>query len=230
MTYKKEVIASQNNLKLISKTKDYIIVKAKFGPSKEIKIPLKLGEDLAFFAATIIGDGHLKKDKFQITIELTNYQLLQRIKDLCLNLFGREFNISPESIRPNKKPTRRLMINSKSIYNLLNKVFEIQIGKKSHIVSVPKIVLNSNRKIKTAFLQGIMLTEGGKRHRGYGLSTASENLWKGLIQIFSDINIPIQKDKWVHKKYKKTYYGISFKKEYLVQIMGRCQSGQMGYA
>ena len=105
---------------------------------------------------------------------------------------------------------------------------EIPYGKKSHIVKVPEIIKNSNKLIKIAFLQGIMMTEGGKRKRGYGLSTASNQLWKDLIQLFSDVGIQVRKDKWTHKRYKKEYYGISFKVEEYSTLMRECQSGQMG--
>ncbi|MBU2616131.1 MAG: hypothetical protein KKC19_03435, partial [Nanoarchaeota archaeon] len=63
MNYIEEIINSQKDLKLISKNKTELIVKAKYGPSKETSIPLVLNEELSFFIATIIGDGHLRKGK-----------------------------------------------------------------------------------------------------------------------------------------------------------------------
>ncbi|MCX6747079.1 MAG: hypothetical protein NTU63_03005 [Candidatus Pacearchaeota archaeon] len=72
-----------------------------------------------------------------------------------------------------------------------------------------------------------MATEGGKRRGGFGLSTASERLWRDLIQMFNDVGIPVSKDKWTHKKYKKNYYGISFKEKYISLFKRECQSGQM---
>lgn len=228
MNYKQHILKSQEELNIISINKDYIITKAKYGPSKLTKIPLKLNDDLAFFVATIIGDGHLKKDKFQISIELTNKELLVCIREICKNLFNREFNIGKERIREDRKNSWNLVMDSKSIYFLLKKVFEIPSGKKSHIVKVPEYIKKADKKIKIAFLKGIMATEGGKRKRGYGLSTASEKLWEGLIVLFNDVKIPVLKDSWVYKKYKKKYYGLSFRKEYLDQIKWECRSGQTG--
>ncbi len=228
MAYIKDVLDSQKDLRLISREKDKIITKAKYGPSKPTQIPLKLSEDLSFFIASIIGDGHLKKDKFQISIELSDKLLLNKLNKICKDLFGREFNIHPIKLRNNKKPTSAIYMDSKQIYNLLNKVFEIPVGKKSHIVKVPIYILNSNRKIKIAFLKGIMATEGGRRKRGFGLSTASKNLWEGLIKLFNDVGIAVLKDKWVYKKYKKMYYGISFKEKYIPLLTWVCRSGQTG--
>ena len=121
-------------------------------------------------------------------------------------------------------------IDSKAIYNLLNQVFEIPIGKKSHLIKIPKYIKKSDDSIKAAFLIGIMVTEGGRRHgkKRYGLSTASPQLWLDLTELFSEIGVKIRTDKWVYKKYKKEYYGLSFKRENLFSLMGRCRSGQTG--
>ena len=213
MNYIEEIINSQKDLKLISKNKTELIVKAKYGPSKETSIPLVLNEELSFFIATIIGDGHLRKGKEQITIELTNKKLIKIVQKVTRDLFSREFNI--KSRIKNEKPTYYILMDSKAIYKLLNKVFEIPFGKKSHLIKIPKYIMKSNNKIKLAFLQGILVTEGGKRKRGFGMSTASKQLWEDLIKVFKEVGIKTLVDKWVHKKYKKEYYGLCFKKQEL---------------
>jgi len=204
-----------------------LYTKAKFGPSKITRIPLKITPNLAFFAGAIIGDGHLKKSKFQLVIELTNYNLLIKLKKICINVFKRSFNFSKEIIRENKKPSKQLIMDSKAIHNLMNQLFEIPIGKKSDIVIVPTMITSASKKIKIAFLKGIMATEGGKRGRGYGLSTASKQLQEGIYLLLKEIGIDASLDQWVHKKYKKTYYGLVFKQD-KYNLMGRCRSGQTG--
>ena len=228
MNFKESVIKSQEELKLININKKYLIVKAKFGPSKETKIPLKLSEELAFFVGAIIGDGHLKKHKLQIVIELSNKDLINFLQKICLELFDRKFNISKDRIRPPRKITNYILMDSKAIYNLLNKTFEIPKGKKSHIVKIPKFIFQSNKSVKSAFLIGVMLTEGGRRHGGVGLSTASEQFWRDLVSLFESLSIKVSTDKWEHKKYKKSYYGISFKEKNIFLLMRGCRSGQTG--
>ena len=230
MNYKKSAINSQKNLKTITKTKNHIITKARYGPSKETNIPLRITKELAFIVAAIIGDGHLRRSKKQISIELTDISLLNQIQQYCIQTFNRKFNINPVKPRPNKKPSWQIPMDSKAIYNLLNQTFEIPIGKKSHIVKVPEFIKTSDKQIQKSFLQGIMLTEGGKRRRGYGLSTASKILQEELSILFINIGIPTTKDKWTYKKYKKEYYGLIFKKEYYSFLMRECRSGQTGYA
>ncbi len=228
MEFKKLVINSQRDLNILSSKKNYIITKAKYGPSKETKIPLNIDKDLAFFTAAIIGDGHLKKSKKQISIELSNKKLLEYLRKICITSFNRTFNICSIKQREGKKPSWHMSIDSKSIHNFLNQALEIPIGKKSHKVIIPKIIKKADKETKKAFLQGIMATEGGKRRRGYGLSTASKKLWEELILLFEELNIPTQKDKWIYKKYKKEYYGLTFKKDCYNYLMRRCRSGQTG--
>ena len=127
---KKEVIYCQKDLKIISQNKDEIITKAKYGPSKLTRIPLFIDENLAFFVGCIIGDGHLKKDKMQISIELTNRNLIDKIAGICYLLFNRKFNVKAVKLRLGKKQSYNMCIDSKAIYNLLKEVFEIPSGKK----------------------------------------------------------------------------------------------------
>ena len=230
MNYKEKTLLSQKDLKTISKNNLRIITKAHYGPSKPTTIPLILNKELAFFVAAIIGDGHIKKNKLQISFECTNLALISYLQEICKEIFKRKFNITKVKLREGKKPSSNLLIDSKAIYNLLTDVFEIPPGKKSNIVKVPEVIINSKKSIKIAFMKGIMATEGGKRKRGYGLSTASKKLWEDLIKIFEDIEIPVLKDKWTHKSYKKEYYGISFKERYIDSLMWECRSGQTGCA
>ena len=89
MNYKTSAINSQKDLKIITRENNYLTTKAKYGPSKETKIPLSISEELSFLVATIIGDGHHKKSKKQISIELTDLKLLKQIQDYCIKIFNR---------------------------------------------------------------------------------------------------------------------------------------------
>ncbi len=229
MNYRQKVILSQKDLKIIELNESEVITKAKFGPSKETRIPLYLNENLSFFVAAIIGDGHLRKSKLQINIELSDKKLINYLRDLCRILFNREFNVRTIRKRVGKKQSYQMVMDSKAIYSLLNNTFGIPVGKKSRIVSVPELILRSNDKnIKKSFLIGIMVTEGGKRMRQVGLSTASKKLWECLAFLFEDVGIKIRRDKWIYQKYKKEYYGISFRREDLISLMRGCRSGQTG--
>src|SRR3989344_2970615 len=208
MNYKSKVIFSQRDLTTSIKNDNYLVVKAKYGPSRLTKIPLAISEELAFFVAAIIGDGHLSGHKLQI-------------------IFARKFNIKPIKLRENRLPTFCLYIDSKAIFNLLNQVFDVKRGKKSDVVKILEFIAKSNVCIKKAFVMGILATEGGRRKRGIGMSSASFYLWKDIIFLLDNLGIKVLSDKWKNKKYNKEYYGISFRKDYISLITRGCQSGQM---
>jgi hypothetical protein len=228
MDLRSNILESQKDLIILEKDSNSVFTIAKFGPSKRTKIPLRLSKDLAFLIGAIIGDGHLRKSKYQIIIELTDKDLLQEIVNIFNNIFERTFNLREVKERPNKKKSWQIAVDGKSIFNLFNKVFEIPAGKKSHKVIVPNEIKKANKTIKSSFLKGILLTEGGKRKRAYGMSTASKELWVDLINLFNELTIRVLKDKWVHKTYKKEYYGLVISEKDFFSLTGRCRSGQTG--
>lgn len=229
MSFINAVKKSQETLTIIGSQKRHILTKAKFGPSKITKIPLYLSKELAFLVAAILGDGHLAKNKKRISIELTNLDLLNKISDLYQKIFGINQNIRAMKPRPNKKQSWQLQLDNTAVYLFFNQVFEVPSGKKSDKIRVPRIILYSNKEIKKSFLRGIMFTEGGKRRRGYGLSTASKVFQKDLVIMFNDVGISVQQDQWTHQRYKKEYYGLFFRSRDYFTLMRRCRSGQTGY-
>jgi DNA-binding transcriptional regulator WhiA len=222
MDFRDSVMSSQQQLNIISKNDNSLLVKAKYGPSKETKIPLILNEKLSFFVATVIGDGHIKKDKLQIVIELTNYKLLKEITNIVKDLFDREIKIHTRASELNRRESFVIYIDGKAIYELLNKSFGISRGKKCDIVNIPHFIKKSDNSIKSAFLLGIMVTEGGNRRRGYGLSTASKKLRDDSFEMIKEMGIKVSKDEWTHKKYKKKYYGLAYKKEEIRMLSINC--------
>lgn len=222
MNYRESIINSLKELETKSVNNREIKVRALRGPSKVTRISLKINEPIACFIAAIIGDGHLRKDKFQIVLDGFNKELIWAYQKLSNNLFERDFNIFTRE--ENMKERYCLVMDSKAIYNVLKEVFEVPSGKKSHIVKVPSFIKTANKSIKCAFLIGIMTTEGGKRRRGFGLSTASKILRNDLTILFEDIGINAKIDEWINRKYNKSYYGLSFKKNQIQIMLNKCKN------
>lgn len=225
MNFEQHVVENLSSFKLLDYDSHGFFVKARYGPSKPIRIPRFLNENLACFVAAVIGDGHLSKNKALVRIDGFDNNLMKKFKEVSEELFSREFNIYDWI--DNGKRRYCLRIDNTALYRILIKIFDIPKGKKSNIVRIPKYIKQSNSSIKSAFLIGILLTEGGKRRRGFGLSTSSKNLWRDLISIFDDINLKISKDKWVYKKYNKEYYGISFIKKRIYIITECCKDKKL---
>ena len=125
MKIRKNVLDSQQGLKILEENENSILVKAGFGPSKETIVPFILSEELAFFVGAIIGDGHLTKNKNRISIELSDKGLIKYVKKICKNIFNRDFSILLVKRREGRMQTYVININSKAIYSLLNNVYSL---------------------------------------------------------------------------------------------------------
>lgn len=227
MEYRKRVEETLRKIIIKERNEDNLLVHSLRGPRRIVRVPLILDEKLSFLCGVIIGDGHLRLDKKKISIELTDYNLLFSIKEIFTELFSKELNITKRKTREGHKDSYVLGIDSRAIYDLMNLVFGISSGKKSNYVGIPELIISSDLSIKSAFLAGILVTEGGKRKRGIGLSTSSKRLWEDLLRVFSEMSLKILKDKWVNEKYEKEYYGISFSKETLASIVQNCRDSRI---
>jgi len=227
MDFQEQVRVALRDLRTMGENEEFLLVKARRGPSKATKIPLILSPELACFIGMIVGDGHLRKDKSTINMEMTDLDLMQGFRELASVLFERSFNIHEVKPRANRKQSYVIYISNKSIHSLVNKVFNIQRGKKSNIVSIPKAICSASKEIKNSFLVGVMATDGGKRKKGRaGLTSASKDLRDAAAKLFGELGINVWTDEWMYKKYNKSYYGIVFNKKHAKYLERGCQSAQ----
>lgn len=54
-------------------------------------------------------------------------------------------------------------------------------------------------------------TDGGKRSRGLGLTSASKAFRDQVFELLLESKIKASKDEWLNKKYNKKYYGLRFR-------------------
>ncbi len=215
--------------RLVKEDKEYIYIKGTSGPAKEVRISKHLTPELYFLAGIILGDGHLDKDIKRITLELTDREKLEKIATIFELVFS--YTKIKIAIRTDKRENRKIRfyfnINNSPIYHLFNTIFGIPKGKKSDIIKVSKFIKQSNLKFRKYFLLGVFITDGGRRQGGFGLSTASKIFREDISELLFSIGIIHSKDSWINKKYKKPYYGLSFRKKQIYNMQGY-QSGQMG--
>lgn len=229
MKYKKEVLKLSRRMRLISINKNYLEVQAKYGPSKIVKLPLKINKNLSCFTAVIIGDGHLCYDKFRITVESCNKELLSILSEMVLSLFNIKTSIKEVKKREGKIQTYHLSIYSKAVFELLNIIFDIRRGKKSSIVRIPKQIIKGNKCFYSPFIIGLLIAEGSRKgKKEVRICSASKRLLEDIKIMLERINISSKIESWFNKKYKKEYYSISFKRIYLNSLMRECRSGQTG--
>ena len=229
MNLRKEIFSLSRYFKIFKTGKKGVYVEGLSGPRRRVFLPFILNENISCLIGMILGDGHLKKEKKRIAFEVTQKSLVE----LFLSLMKKSFLING-SIKKriekleNRKQRYYTNITNAPIYILLNKVYNIPIGKKSRIIEVSPLILKGNKRVKLFFLFGVLLTDGGRRRRGFGFSSSSKSFRDNVFTLLSEFEIKCSLDEWKHKTYKKIYYGLFFKKAELSKLMRECRSGQTG--
>jgi intein/homing endonuclease len=229
VSFKNEVIKLSETMRLISLDDKNMVVQSRYGPSPPIKVPLEINEELSCLVAVIIGDGHLYKDKFKTTIESSNHKLLRVLAQMSKELFDIDVSIIDVIRREGKKQTHNLTLYSKAVQELMSQVFQIPRGKKSFSVRIPDYILSGNKKIRGAFVIGLLAAEGSRKGKSYvRICSASKYLLHDTKSLLKDIGIKSNIESWINQKYKKEYYSLSFKRTHLDSLMRGCRSGQTG--
>lgn len=121
-----------------------------------VKIPNEITSDIAYLSGLIFGDGHLcvRKDKHEYSIHITGNlrDESEFYKTVIAPMFKTIFLIDPKIRINDKNSTITIVIYSKELLFYFSNTFDIPIGKKSHLVCVPKIIKNKN--FKKEFIQG----------------------------------------------------------------------------
>ncbi len=208
-----QLMKNTKNVEIISKENKEIKVQVVSGSNKTVSIPLSITEDLSYIIAAIMCDGHLRKNMFRIVFEVTDNKLMEKF----ISKFNKTFKTKEKyrernDKRLNRKNLFRTQINSKPIVVFLNEVFNIPKGRKSSKIVIPCQIKSSDQKIKEAFLEGVIDTDGGDRGKYIGITSKSERFIDELIVMSDELNLNVFKDKWYNKEYDRDYYGLKFKR------------------
>jgi len=181
---------------------------------KATRLPKEINEDLAYLAGAILCDGHLRKDGYSVYYELTERKLVKKFQEKIHNNFEIDRPIKKINSRQGCKQRYIVRIDNKPIFRFFNFFFNMPRGKKADKTKIPEVIINTDKEIKSAFLEGVFDTDGGKRHRGYGLSTSSQRFRDQIAYLLEEFGVKCLKDEWINKKYNKKYFGLSFHKRY----------------
>lgn len=193
-------------MRIVKKTEANLLCRPTYGSKKIVRIPSKLTEDLAYFIGVILGDGCITSKKYRIIIEKGNKKYMETtLKKLFADLFDLSLRITPY------RNYWRMQVRNKALWTYLNKVFEIPRGKKTEEIRVPNVIKKETLKIQNNFLAGVLDTDGGKRGRTFGFTSANKNFRDEIIEILNKNEIIPIRDKWYNKNYQKSYYGWRLK-------------------
>lgn len=166
-----------------------------YSDKKQIKIPKNLTEDLARVIGAHIADGHLKRRNTNWhNRKATHYELVLREGyETTINSFCRWFNNCFDyNLKPKKRKNHyEIYISNKVIFNFFNIFLELPSGKKTETIRIPNYIKDSNKKIKIAFLQGLLMFDGSvERKTGYiSLVSRSEDLVKDTYNLLKEIKL-----------------------------------------
>ena len=155
-------------LKLMKNKKSIHIDFFSVGGGNRIKFPDKLSKKLAYVLGLILGDGCLVRSKrgenkntYYIQISFREKNRAIKTKDVLFELF----NISSKVYQG--RGCFNVCSFSKPLVILLNKEYEIPIGKKYNFIKVPEKIKNSSSHNKKFFIKGVFESDGNiYTHRG----------------------------------------------------------------
>lgn len=118
------------------------------------RIPRRITASLAEILGRHAGDGSITKSTHTIALTANNKKFAELSKMDFKNVFGLLAKVRKERTYWMTK------INSLALTLIFNKIFGMPIGKKSDTVRIPKIIRESDIICKTAFLRGLIDTDG----------------------------------------------------------------------
>lgn len=209
-----ESIEKDKEVVITKKDSDCVYCRSKRGPKKIVKIPLYLNPSLSFLAGVIIGDGHLSKDEYKITIEMVSKKIL----GIILSEFQSTFRINLRLRKDNDKRLNRkqrwiIEFHSKAIWSFFNIVFDIPYGKKSEIVKVPDIILRESEDIIKNFIIGYFLADGCFKSNIIMFSSISRNLIYGVQNLLSCFDISSSVYRFKNKKFDREFFELTIRSE-----------------
>lgn len=191
----------------------------KNGPKRTIRLPISLTPNLSFLAGAIIGDGHLGKNMhgghtYKILIEMTSKEILEMIRSGVENSFHivKELRIKRHKTAI-RKEVWKLEFQSKVVWLLFNKVFEIPFGKKCNKVKIPRVILKSNQECVKKFITGLFLTDGGISSYAVLFCSLSEKLMSNLHHVLHSLGIQNKVFRFENKRLNKPFFEMFIRKD-----------------
>ena len=199
---------------------------------KGLILPKELTNDLAYICGFLIGDGSLnfRLSKHEYSIKLVgNPKDEKEFYDIIISkLFKKIFNLDVKPKYHDGGGTYGITIFSKTLFRFLTEKANIPFGKKSHIVSIPKI-FRISESLLLSFIQGFADADFcltlKKRYKKYNYYPSIEGSSASEI-IIDEISEIIEKIGFKFSKSKITYFDERVKKHittYRIDVNGHFQ-------
>lgn len=137
---------------------------------KPVRIPRRLGVDLAAFLGYLVGDGHISRVKRHLGLTTGDRQQALQFVRLVRRIFGVAASIRQDGGR------LRVLVHSESISDFLVEGLGLTTGPSAREKHVPGLVLRSPEPVVRAFLRAYFDCDGHAGRTGVILSTMSDAL------------------------------------------------------
>ncbi len=162
-------------------------------------VPKFMSEELAELVGCHVGDGCINKNKSSIEITYSgSHEDLNHHTEFIKKAFKNLFNYDAKIIFPTEREVST-KVYSKAASSFFINVIGLVIGHKSKMQGIPKVIMNSNKEIKCAFLRGLADTDfslcfkkndhGVYREPWIGTQLSNRNIISDASLILDQINI-----------------------------------------
>ena len=205
---------------------------SKIDISRGITLPKELDENLAYLLGFHLGDGHMRQytrsfGTLESTIFYDGHSIneFQHYEINICPLIKKLFNYKCKIVIRRNSNNLRVIIGSRAIVDFMHLQCGLPLGSKDN-ATIPKIIKNSNVKIKRAFLRGLADTDFSltfkKRVKTdyypvITFQTSCKSLYKNTKELLINLGFRI-----VHN-YRKSYRYDKVHDSYYIQISGRSQ-------
>lgn len=155
-----------------------------------VKLPKSVNEDLSYLVGAILGDGHVSKKGYQISIAYSKD--LPEFGDTIRKIVRRQF--MKKVLDQELERGMSTFIESKIIHTFFKDVIGLTPGEKK-VVSIPKILKN-NSQLMTSFVSGFFDTDGtihnrkDKKTPAIGISQKSREVLDEIQEFLESRHIP----------------------------------------
>jgi len=179
-----------------------------------IRVPKQLTKDNVYLAGLILGDGCLPNDYciknnnhgYRVSIFGGNKEFFEEeIVPIMTNLF------EAKNVRLYyDKTCWRIEKRNKAMFRFFTQVMGLHSGKKAIKARVSKIIFDSHRGIKVAFIAGLIDSDIGKHSGSLGCTFRSKKFVEDLVVLFNSIGIDAKEGGTylIKEKYPQTDFRI----------------------
>jgi intein/homing endonuclease len=184
-----------------------------------VKLPSKINKDVAYLLGVLHGDGCITKRSFEVKVNLKDYNYVK-----CLVNILKKFDLDPKVYK--EFNCYRISVNSVIFKNYLNSYGP----NKCENWKVPQNILDSNYKIKAAYLRGLFDTDGTvtmnlkRQTKRLALYSKNKNALRDIKKILKmDFSIDgyITKSEKTCKNVLYTWYVLSITNQLLIKRFSR---------